>query len=361
MKDRIMTSVLVLLITLGVGACSQEEALEKEPVVRPVKTMLIEDALLAGSRNFPGKVYAAQRAQISFRVAGKLQKIHVKEGDSVEKGQLLAELDPSDFKITLNNRQATYNRTKADYSRGKELVKDGYISRSQYDKMLADFNTAKSNLDQAKQELKYTKLYASFSGLIAKRYVDNFEEVQAKQDIFNLSDTSAIEVKISVPEMMMQRAQDAKGEVKAFAVFAKKQFPLTLKELSAKADQQTQTFEVTFVMPQPKDITLLPGMTTNVVVQAPKGSKAEAKFLLPISAVKGAIDMSPTIFVVDPKTSTLLARQVKVGSMQGEQIFVTDGLELGDRVVTAGVSFMREGDKVTLMKVVEQADPASAP
>ena len=71
--------------------------------------------------------------------------------------------------------------------------------------------------------------------------------------------------------------------------------------------------------------------------------------------------MTPSIFVVDPKTSTLVSKSVKVGSMQGALISITDGIAIGDRVVIAGVSFMRDGDKVTLIKQVEQADPATAP
>ena len=355
---------LIALVITGLWGCGKEEQVVKEPVPRPVKTILIEDGMLSGARHFPGRVDAVQKAQVSFRVSGKLQKIYVKEGDKVKKGQILAELDPTDFQITLNNHQATYNRTKADYTRGKELVKDGYISRSQFDKMKADFTSAKSNLNKAKQDLKYTKLRASFAGLIGKRYVDNFEEIQAKQEIFNLSDTSAVEVKISVSESLMQRTKNDREHLKAFALFDNKKgkkYPLALKEVSATADPQTQTFDVTFVMPQPEGLVLLPGMTANVRIEGSSNSQLEQMFLLPITAVKGASDMSPTIFVVDPETNSLKAKVVKVGSMQGEQIRITDGIDIGDRVVIAGVAFMREGDKVTLMKLVEQADPATAP
>ena len=71
--------------------------------------------------------------------------------------------------------------------------------------------------------------------------------------------------------------------------------------------------------------------------------------------------MKPTIFVVDPQSSTLKAKTVKVGSMQGLNIQVIKGVEAGDRVVIAGISFMRDGDKVTVMQDIEQADPATAP
>lgn len=364
MKDAVYKLVLLTLAIVSLYGCGKEKEVVKEAVIRPVKTVLIEDQQLGSDRNFPGRVDAVQRAQVSFRVPGKLIKIHVKEGEQVKKGDLLAELDPTDYKITLNNRTASYNRTKADYTRGKELIEDGYISRTQFDKMQADFTTAKANLNQAKQDLKYTKLVAAFAGVIAKRYIENFEEVQAKQEIFNLSDVSQVEVKIDVPERVMRLGRDQKNKVKAFAVLSDSldmRFPLTLKEVATKADEQTQTFEVTFVMDQPQQLMLLPGMTATVQIELFANTLKNHYFLLPISAVKGASDMQPTVFIVDPESNTLKSRKVSVGSMERGNIQVTDGLEPGDRVVIAGISFVREGDKVNLMKHVEQADPATAP
>lgn len=364
MKHLIYKTILLSFIGVTLLGCDQKEVVIKESVVRPVKIIIIHDNQADRDRNFPGRVDAVQRAQVSFRVAGKLIKIHVKEGDEVKKGDLLAELDPTDFDITLNNRQAIYNRAQADYTRGKELIKDGYISRTQFDKMESDFTSAKSSLNKALQDLKYTKLKASFAGIIGKRYIENFEEVQAKQEVFNLSDVSQIEIKIDVPERLMRTAKKNRDTVDAFASFGDskaKSFSLKLKEVAVKADQETQTFAVTFVMKQPEGLTLLPGMTANVRLEMHSKGGDDSYFLLPASAVKGASDMKPTIFVVDPKSNTLKAKTVKIANMQGLNIQITEGIKAGDRVVVAGVSFMRDGDKVTIMKDVEQADPITAP
>lgn len=364
MKYILYKIVLLTLATTSLWGCSKEEEVTKAPVIRPVKTIVIEDEQLGSNRSFPGRVDAVQRAQVSFRVSGKLMKIHVKEGQSVKKGDLLAELEPTDYQITLNKQQANYNKANADYTRGKELVKDGYISRTQFDKLEADYSTAKGNLEQAQQDLENTKLVASFAGIIAKRYVDNFEEVQAKQEIFNLSDVSQVEVKIDVPERIMSQSREQKDKLRAFASFgdaAEQRFPLTLKEVATKADSQTQTFEVTFVMEQPEQFTLLPGMTANVEIKIPSDTSLNKYILLPSTAVKGSSEMKPTVFIVDLESKKLLAKEVKVAGMVGGNIKVTEGLEIGDRVVIAGISFMREGEEVSLMEQVEQADPETAP
>ncbi|WP_019614271.1 efflux RND transporter periplasmic adaptor subunit [Psychromonas ossibalaenae] len=356
--------LVIIFVFSGLSGCGKKEKTVEVPDIRPVKTFVIMDSQYLGARNFPGVIGAVQHAQISFRVAGKVYKINVKEGDLVEKGDVLAELDPTDFQVTLNNKKATFERTKADFTRGSELVKDGFISKTQYDKMKADFTSAKSLLNQAKNDLKYTKLKASFSGVIGKRYVQNHEEIQAKQEIFNLNDISQLEVKINVPENLVRMTNEETADFKVFATFPNSsdiQFPLSLKELAKTADPQTQTFEATFVMSQPDELSLLPGMTTSVVMQHGSTSVAEAVFLLPVSAVKGASDLSPTVFVVDPESSTIQARMVKVADMSGSEIKVIEGINIGDRVVTAGIAFLREGQKVTVLPDVEQADPATAP
>ncbi len=365
MRHSYFKLLLILFVFTGLWGCGKKEQMVEVPDIRPVKTFVIMDSQSFGDRNFPGVIGAVQHAQVSFRVSGKLYKIHVKEGDQVEKGSVLAELDPVDFQVALNNKKATFDRTKADFTRGSELVKDGFISKTQYDKMKADYASAESLLNKAKNDLKYTKLKASFSGVIGKRYVQNHEEVQAKQEIFSLNDISQLEVKIHVPEHLVRMTNETNTDFNVFATFPNSSathFPLSLKEIAKTADPQTQTFEITFVMPQPDELSLLPGMTTSVVVQIGKNApQASSVFLLPLSAVKGASDLSPTVFIVNPESSTIQARAVKVADMTGSEIKVVEGINIGERVVTAGIAFLREGQKVTVLPDVEQADPATAP
>lgn len=356
--------VLLSLLVTNLVACGKEEVAVVEPAIRPVKTLVIEDQLLDAGRSFPGVVDAVQRAQVSFRIPGQLLNIYVKEGDSVEKGALLAELDPTDYQITLNNRKAIYNRTAADFKRAKELIVDGYISRTQYDKTESDFTTAQADYNKAKQDLSYTKLYASFSGSIGKRYVDNFEEINAKEEIFNLNDVSQVEIKIDIPENLLRERQQENSVLTAYASFDSaldKNFPIQLKEMATKADPQTQTFETTFIMDQPEEIKLYAGMTANVRIEVDSDTVESDFFLVPITAIKGDIGMEPTVFVVKQDANILTEKVVKVGSMHGSNIQILDGLSIGDRLVVAGVSFMREGDKVSFIAQIEQADPVTAP
>ena len=357
---------LVCVITL-LSACKGNEALPVKQVIRPVKTMIVGLADVAGIRSFPGKVDASQKADIAFRVPGKLQKLLVKEGDEVVKGQVLAKLDPADYKIIVNDKQAGYNRARADYDRAKQLVAKGHISRMDYDRLEADFKSKRAELAAALKDLNYTVLKAPFAGEIAKRYVDNFEEVLAKINIFTLTDNSSLEVKINVPENIMLRVRSGKvenhrGKIPVWAAFESlpdKKFPLVFKEASRKADVKTQTFEVKFSMPSPQGVNVLPGMTANVTADLSHhmANAPEQIHYLPISAVTGDAKLDSRIWVVDEKTMTVHAKAVKLGTLKGDQVVVVEGIKGGERVVIAGAGYMAENMTVRFMEQPEQARP----
>lgn len=326
---------------------------------RPVKTIVVGGNAGSDARAFPAVVDAIQKADISFRVSGKIHKILIKEGDGVKKGQILAELDPTDFEIKLKDRQASYDTAKANYERAKTLVKKGAISKVDHDNLRAKFHTAKANLDAARQDLLYTRLKASFDGIIAKRHVENFEEVILSQTIYSLEDVSALKLKIDVPEnIMILIDKSRKGERDLHAIFEnipKKKFPLVFLEVSSKADPKTKTFKATFKMHTPDGYNVLPGMTATVFAEMfANESNSEFMISLPVSAVISNNEKQATVWIVDEKTMTVNPRTVTPGLMVGN-VMQVEGLNLGERVVIAGASFLRNDMKVTLLKTGEQA------
>ena len=122
-----LTGVMILA---GCGAPPEEVV---EPVARPVKSIVIGDPEGAGVRNFPGRIESANRADLAFRVGGTVNKLNYQEGSPVSRGDVLAQLDQTDFEIALKDRQATWDRASKDYERGKELVAQGAISRRDFD------------------------------------------------------------------------------------------------------------------------------------------------------------------------------------------------------------------------------------
>lgn len=351
-------SPLLMAASLLLSAC-EEPVPTIETGSRPVKTIIVGGDASPDTRTFPAVVDAIQKAEISFRVDGKIKKILVKEGDSVSKGQVLAELDPTDFNIRLNDRQASYDTAKANFDRAKSLVEKGAISKVEHDNIRAQYHTASANLETARQDLIYTRLKANFDGIIAKRHVDNFEEVVLSQTIFSLEDISALKLKVDIPENLMITISKKSTGTRELAAFFDnipgQQFPLTFMESTTKADANTKTFKVTLRMQAPEDYNILPGMTATVMAELfPEETGSGAAVTIPVSAVISDNEKNATVWVVDEKTMTVSPVNVKPGLMVADTMQV-EGLEAGQRVVIAGAAFLREDMRVTLLETGEQA------
>jgi RND family efflux transporter MFP subunit len=362
----ILLSMLPTLLLLA--GCGEEPAPEVRDVTRPVKTLLIEAPESGGVRNFPARIDAGHKAELAFRVQGKVQEVLVKEGERVTEGQELAKLDPKDFQIVVNDRQATFDNAKKNFTRAKGLIEKGHISKMDYDRLEAEFKNARAALESARQDLEYTNLNAPFAGTIAKRHIERFEEVQAKQTVLSLQHVQQLEVKFDVPESIIRgirvdeaEKQAVRDRVSVFATFEDlpgREFPLSFKEIATKADAKTQTFEVTYTMEQLSEARVLPGMTATVTVDLSLVEDAGITiFTVPVSAVVGDYKLDPRIWTVDMQSMTVKPHAVKVGRMLGDRIVVLEGLESGSRIVTAGTPFLVEGMKVTLMPELEQAEP----
>tara|TARA_R110001599_G_scaffold192503_1_gene387903 strand:- start:22616 stop:23752 length:1137 start_codon:yes stop_codon:yes gene_type:complete len=370
---RLLSGACIICLALaGLAGCGGDEQAAPERVSRPVKIFVVEGDEVDAVRSFPGKVDASQRAELAFRVSGKLQELLVKEGDLVEEDQVLARLDPADYQLVLEDRQAKFDNSDSNYKRAKELVADGNISRLDFDRMEADYRSASAALSQAKKDLEYTVMRSPFRGRIAQRDVENFEEVTAKQTVIWLQNIDQLDITINLPESVVRSVRGGVSKetvggnghtdpaVRATAQFegrADQTFELAPKEIATKADAQTQTYRATFTMPAPTNFTVLPGMTATVALDLSELVTYEKVKWVPARSVQADSGLKPRIWVLDPETMTVFAQDVSIGRMSGSMIEITDGLSGGEEIVSVGAPYLAEGMQVTRMAVTEQASP----
>lgn len=359
-------SALCLALAAGtmLHGCGGEEPPAPTANSRPVKTFVIEGGQGNGQRSFPGRIESATRAELSFRVPGTVQDILVKEGDLVVPGQVLARLDPTDYETVVRDRQATFDNAQRNFERARELIDKGFISGTEFDRLEANYRTSEASLETARQDLAYAQLKAPFGGRVAKRHVERFEEVDVKQTVFTLQDVETLQVKIDLPESLVRSLREkAEGDaaVPAFAAFegqAGPPLPLTFAEVSTRADPKTQTFEVTFNLPQPKDFVVLPGMTATVTADlSSRLAQAQASHWVPVSAVVADSELGSRVWMLDPQTMTVRSVGVAAGQMQGDRVEILSGLAGGEEIVSVGASYLAEGMQVTRMTTGEQAAP----
>lgn len=324
-----------------------------EPIVRPVKTMLVNSPESSTMRVFPGKTLATNESTLAFQIPGQILKFNVLEGDHVNKGKIIAELDPVKYQEKVNETSANLARDKANFKRASTLLKDQYISVADYDKVQSAYLVSQANYNTALTDLKNSRLETPFDGIIAKTYVKNYEFITAKQPIILLQDKDQIDLEINVPENVIVNFKSNKvDKEKMYAIFdavPNKEFKISLKEFSTQADPQTQTFRIVFTMKRPENLNILPGMT--VSIHAPIGGGAASSFyIIPSSAVFVDEANQSFVWMLDKNSMEVKKVPVKVSNLLGDQIRVSSGLKSGDLIVISGVHFLTEGQKVTIMK-----------
>jgi len=334
----------------GLSGCG-DKAQPQGEVVRPVKAIVVADAEPFARRTFPGRATATQEVNLSFDVSGTLVKRPVNVGDKVKKGQLIAQLDQRDFRSKVKAGRAAVKRDRKNFQRAEELVEKGHISQTDYDRLEAKLDVAEAELSVAQKALADSVMEAPFDGHISNLFVENHQAVRAKQEIARLLDSSSVEFTIQLPEQLISLVSYVRDLSVEFDSFKGRPVPAEIKEIGTEASATTRTYPVKLIMEQPEGFEILPGMAGIVSgrPELPEHLKMTG-ILLPVSAVFTAADLSGNfVWVVEKETSSVKRRTVEVGELGDTGIPVTGGLEAGERVVTAGVSYLREGQKVKLL------------
>ncbi|WP_041543286.1 efflux RND transporter periplasmic adaptor subunit [Oceanimonas sp. GK1] len=343
-----------LVVLLGAAAllagCEQKAPpATDEETVRPAQIMQVGAGSGDSSLRFPGRVRAVQRAELAFNVPGRIVELPVQEGQRVEQGTLVARLDGENYQIRLNSTEAEYNKARTDYNRVNRIWQQSQaVARAEVDQKRTAMEVARAGYLAAKKDMDDTRLLAPFSGVITRRQVENFSNIQAKQPVVSLQDTQNLEIVISVPERVVRTAP---RQVEGQAVFAdrpEQPLPVRLKSFSAEADPQTQSYEAVLALDAEPGFTLLPGMSVeimpNAVKQGPPGPVT-----IPLRAVVAGPDGDTSVWKVNAESSRVERQPVILGPIQGDHVVVNQGLNTGERIVTAGVSQLREGMKVRPM------------
>ena len=344
-------------------ACSKAEPPEQPEVARPAKifTVVGPDELMI--RSFPGEVQASDEANMAFRVSGKLVEFPAKRGFPVKQGDLLARLDPADFQAAVNHAQAQYDLSVAQYNRAAELVERQLISKAETDQRLAMMKVHKSELTRARNNVDYTQLFAPFDGVVARRMAENYENVTAGQVILILQTGQMVDVIVDIPESIVARVErvvskrDPKPVQIRFGSATDRTYTAQYKEHETNADPATLTFKVTFSLPAPDDLNVLPGMSATVIADLSRlfSEELAAVTLVPIEAVFSAeeepLDADrQQVWIVEPDSMRTTRRDVKVGPLKGQKIAILEGLEPGELIIAAGVNAVQEGMWVRPMK-----------
>jgi RND family efflux transporter MFP subunit len=338
------------LLSVGCSGQAPDSRVDSKEIVRLAKIVDVVSAGMNAVRIYPGTLEASEKAELAFRVEGQLVELPAQPGVLVKKGELLARLDDAVYRSTFEERQARFELARIQYDQAGKLLKQKLSSQLQYDQAKAELKSAKASLDQAADNLAYTRLLAPFDGVVARVDVENHQAVQTKVAIIQLQDDRSLDIHFSVPETLIARLkmiedpaviQGYCGAVR-FSSRPDRRYRACHKEHESVPDPLTRNYRAVFTLDQVTDFAALPGMTASIELDfSPFMPESQAKGLLvPLEAVFEK-DGSKWVWQVDESGRARIT-QVQTGRFEGEMIEVTEGLSSGERVIAAGVSFVRE-------------------
>lgn len=347
-------NIAAFLLALPLLGC--QKAAEQAPaeVIRPVKLHQVSDHQNQTIRQFPALVEPTENARLTFRVSGKLTELNVRPGQEVNKGQLLARLDATDFKLKVEQAQARYQLSKAQFDRANSLIGQKLVSQAMFDEAKAQLQVADADLKTSQTNLSYTEMLAPFSGTVSRSLVENHENVQAQQAVLELQLRDMVDVVIQVPEdviALVKKDVSYQPEV-VFDSYPAHKYKASIKEWDTRADPATNSFKVVFSMATPKEFNVLSGMTANVIADLSQFTRLPDTVLqVPATAVFAANDKNLDsnerfVWVYQSATQQVERRAVTTGKLTSEGIEVLSGVAVGEQVVTAGTQQLQQGQKV---------------
>ncbi|WP_172969899.1 MULTISPECIES: efflux RND transporter periplasmic adaptor subunit [unclassified Salinivibrio] len=364
---RAIKAMFGLLAVNALFGC--EPATDAQPAPLPVvTTFTVSQQQLNERISFPAVAAAADKATLAFRVPGEIQAINVKAGDRVTQGQVLARLEPTDYRLAVENASARFDVADSQYRRSAPLVEKGMLAQSQFDELKAQREIAQAELALAKLRLSYVALRAPADGVISKLNVEPFETIAPGQGIMNIHDASRADIRVQVPDVLFTQNTGASAEEVQDRLQPKvltqqgQSYPATIDEYTAEPDPSSGAFVVTLTMPMPmpKEQFILDGMPVQVSIAREGLQLTRTGLSVPIEAVFNQ-DGDPLdrdhsyVWIYDSATQTVAKQQVTMGRIHGQRLEITQGVSKGDRIVVGGTNHLSEGQKVTLASKEENA------
>ena len=357
-------SVCTLLIaTLILAACGKtDEAVEER--LRPVRYVTVSDASVFRDRSFSGTSKSSRESRLSFKVSGTVINAALQIGQRLNAGDLIAEIDPASYVLQAQQAQASlveaqandrraaanYERTKGLYANDNASLNDLELARAQAESARAVVGAASKALEIARLNISYTKLTADTDCSIASLDIEVNENVAAGQQIAAVSCGDLFEVTLDLPESLIGSVDETTPVSIRFGSIPDQVFSGVISEVAVASAAGSAAFPVVIKIAGSHP-SLRSGLAADVTFQFDLSTAQGGGVVIPVAAVIS--DPGGTfVFIAEPAEiddeAVVRRRAVTLGELSQSGIEVVVGLHVGDRVITAGVSIIRDGQRVML-------------
>ena len=342
----IFSLFLTSVLYAGCGSCGG--GAPEHGYVRPVKVATVH-AVGYVDKDFAGMATADDATNLAFKIAGQVSSVDVAKGDYVARGALLAQLDPRDVQLKVDADRSLYEKASSQLSRMRRLLDHEAVSRQEYESAQTSYVQAKSAYENSKDLLVDTKLRAPFDGVVERTYVDTYERVQAGQTVVRLVNPVSSTVEFTMPERGMPFLSDTTTRFfVTFDSYPGRRFAARLDSY-AKTSSDASGFPVSLRIDSAdaERFGISPGMTCSVMMRT--SENAASVVGVPLTAVYAPAEGGTYVWCITDD-GRVERREVVTGGLFGrDMVMVESGLKAGEKVVTAGVYRLRDGEEVKIL------------
>lgn len=338
-----------LPLVLLLAACEPAPPPPPEPQIeRVARVMQVRSRVIGRELEFVGQVEAAQTVDLKFEVAGTLNLLQAREGETVRAGTLVAALDKREFELAVREAEVQRQLARQDLDRKTALLDKRVIPQATVDDARALFELRTVHLEQARKNLTETEIHAPFDAYVVNRFIDNHAVVQSGTAVVRIADLNELLVSVNVPEALLATIpqSDVASITARFPFIEGESFPLLYRENRGEADPVAQTYLVTLSMRPPAQWNILPGMTARVTVTLNEDVSADARVLIPAGAVVTTPEGGFAVWAFDRESGAVTRTPVQVEADTSGDFRVTAGLEGGEWIIAAGAHQVQTGMRI---------------
>jgi RND family efflux transporter MFP subunit len=294
---------------------------------------------------------------VAFLVSGKVLQAFPREGEYVKKGQLLASLDPADYRLAYNvsaakveQARVAFLRAEDEYGRMKFLYESKSLAANDFQKFKAAFNGTRHQLDEAiageqlsRKHLSDTTLYAPIDGFITKRSIEEGEMASPGRPVFEISSIDPVEINVGIPETDIHLVRIGQKVPLTAHALPNQSFQGTVRIINVAADPGTRTYMARITVPNPRHL-----LRIGMVAEAKIISDQKISMMtVPGEAIVRDGQGATMVFVYFPEQQRVYSKRVKIGDFHGTEVEIREGLSGNEPIVVAGQDHLRDGTPVT--------------
>lgn len=315
-------------------------------VAAPVRTSAVEVVTISREVRAVGILAPRDEIRLSFKVGGVLDRIDVDAGDRVREGQVLAVLKRVEVDAAVSQAAEAAEKAQRDLERARKLRIDEVATEEQVEDLTTAYSVARSNLQAAQFNARFARIEAPADGVVLQRLAKADELVQGGQTVLVIGSTGAgWVVRAALVDRDIVRTNIGDAATVTFDAFPGREFAGRVTRVASSADAQTGTFEVE-VEVDDGDARFARGLVAKVAVALAAVAGDAQRAVVPLTAVVEANGALATIYVLDAGAGVARRRQVTVGSIVGDRVIVSAGVEAGEQVITDGAAWLTDGRAV---------------